>query len=158
MSEISPQNLVELENRYRTTALIVAVQMATTVILVAVGWFFVGNSGNEVSSSSLTPLWIVVLFIAIGTFVLKRAFNSWDRFKAKALLKGIPGVLAALQTNAIILSSLAEVIAVIGFIISFLNGIRADTVRAGVVALIVFSMNFPRKSVWKKIVTNLENI
>lgn len=158
MNEISSENQAELEKRYKTTAIIVAAQIATTVVLIVIGWFLAGDSENDAASGSLMPLWIAILFVAIGTFVLRRFLTNWDRFKTKALLKGIPGVLAALQTNAIILSAMAEVISITGFLIAILNGVRADMLRAGVVALIVFLMNFPRKSVWRKIVANLERI
>ena len=158
MNEISAENRAELEKRYRTTAIVVAAQILTTIFLIVFGWFYAGSSENDVTSSSLMTLWIAVLFIALGTFVLRRVLNNWDRLKTTALLKGIPGVLSALQINAIILGSMAEVIAVLGFLIATLGGVSADIFRAGVVALIVFLINFPRKAVWMKIVANLEKV
>jgi Flp pilus assembly protein TadB len=107
---------------------------------------------------SLMTLWIAVVFIAVGTFVLRRMLNQWERLKNIKLSKGISGLLTTLQTNAIVLGAVAETIAVIGFLIAVLGGIKSDMFRAGAVALIVFLINFPRKSVWKKIVANLESV
>lgn len=158
MKEIAAENLAEIEKRYRLTAIIVLTQITTTIILIVVGWFYAASSENAVSSDSLMILWIAVIFIAVGTFFLRRMLNRWERLRNIALTKGISGVLAALQTNSIIIGSMAEIIAVIGFLIAVLGGVKFDIFRAGVVALLVFLINFPRKTVWKKIVINLNNV
>ena len=158
MDEISAENLAELEKRYRMTAIIVFAQITTAIILIIFGWFYAAGSENAVSSGSLMTLWIAVIFIAVGTFVLRRMLNRWQRLKNIALSKGFSGLLAALQTNAIILGALAEVIAIIGFLIATLGGVKFDMFRAGAIALIVFLINFPRQSVWKKIAANLEKV
>lgn len=158
MEEISAENFAELEKRYRMTAVVVFAQIATTVILIIFGWFYAARSENAVTPRSLMTLWIAVIFIAVGTFILRRMLNRWERLKNIKLSKGISGLLTTLQTNAIVLGSVAETIAIIGFLIAVLGGIKTDVFRAGAVALIVFLINFPRKSVWKKIVANLESV
>lgn len=158
MNEITAENHAEVEKRYRLTAIIVLTQITTTIILIVVGWFYAASSENAVSPDSLLALWIAVVFIAVGTFFLRRMLNRWDRLKTIALTKGVSGVLVTLQTNSLILGALAEIIAVIGFLIAVLGGIKFDVFRAGVVALLVFLINFPRKPVWKKIVLNLEKV
>ena len=158
MQKIPQKQILQLDNRYRTTATIYLAQIFTTVILITVGLFFIDNFQGSASATTLTALWAVIVFIAIGSFVLRRMLSRWERLKDIKLLKGIAGVLSALQTNAILHGSLAETIAVIGFTITALNGEKADVLRAGGVALIIFLMNFPRKSVWKKIAANLEKV
>ncbi|MCA1624330.1 MAG: hypothetical protein LC778_11140 [Acidobacteria bacterium] len=158
MEEISAENKSELEKRYRITTLIVAGQMTTTLVLAIVGWIYAGNSESAINSKSLIPLWIAVLFIGVGTFLLRRILFKWERLKDITLLKGFSGLFATLQTNSIILGSLAEAIAIIGFIIAVLNGSGADMLRTVAVALIVFFINFPRKSVWEKIAANMEKV
>jgi hypothetical protein len=64
------------------------------------------------------------------------------KIKRSELLKGESGLLGKLQTNSIILGSMAEAVAVIGFIIIQLGGVQADMLRAGFVSLIVFSDKF----------------
>lgn len=158
MKEISPENFAELEKRYRLTAIIVSAQIALTIVLIAAAWFFVADSKTSVSQQTLTTLWIAIIFVAIGAFVLRRMFFRWDRLKNVTLLKGISGLLATLQNTAIILGCLAEAIAVIGFVIAFLSGEKFEMLRAGIAALIVFLINFPRKSVWGKIVAGMEKV
>ena len=158
MNEISKENLSALEKKYKTTSLIIVSQIFFTIVLVIIGWFYAANVENAISDESLTALRVGVIFIAITTFVLRRMLIRWDRLKNISLLKGIPGLLNSLQTNAIILGTMAEIIAIIGFLIAALGGIKTDMLTFGAVALVLFLINFPRKSIWEKIVANLEKI
>lgn len=158
MEEISPENLAELEKRYRTTAIIVSAQIFFAIVLIITAQFFTFDPNPSISQQTLTTLWIAIIFIAIGAFVLRRMFFRWDRLKDVTLLKGISGLLKTLQLTAIILGCLAETIAVAGFVITVLSGEKFEMLRAGITAIIVFLINFPRKSVWRKIVEGMEKI
>jgi len=158
MEEISPENFAELEGRYRVTAIIVSAQILLTIVLIAAAWFFAADYEVSVSPQTLTTLWIAIIFVAIGAFVLRRMFFRWDRLKDVTLLKGVSGLLATLQFTAIILGCLAGTMAIIGFAIAVLSGEKLEMLRAGIASLIVFLINFPRKSVWGKIVAGMEKI
>ncbi len=158
MSEVFPENLAELEKNYRIAATIVVAQIFTLFVLVASVWFVAPDSQNSISQQSLIILWAAIIFVALGTFILRRLFFRWDRLKDITLLKGVSGLLKTLQSNAIILGALAETIAIIGLLIAILSGAKFEMFRAGVVSLILFLINFPRKSVWRKIVANLQEI
>ncbi len=158
MNEISSENLTELEKRYRTTFFIVLIQIFVVLLLVAASWFGVFRVETNLSDQDFSTLWVAVLFIAIGTFILRRMFFSWERLKNITLLKGVSGLLRTLQRNSVILGIFALIVAVIGFLISSFTGNASDMFRAGVIALVVFLINFPRKKVWKTIVSNLEKV
>ena len=158
MEQISPENSVELEKCHRATVFIIAAQFLLIVALIVVSFFITPNAVGGISTETLRTLWVVIIFIAVGTFLLRRTFFRWDRLRDIALLKGVKGLLRTLQSNAIILTALAETIVVIGFVISFLSGEKFDTLRAGIVAVILLAINFPRKPVWEKIVANLQEI
>lgn len=158
MDEISKENLSALNKKYKATSTILLAQIVFTIVLIIIGWFYAANVENAISEQSLMSLRVGVIFIAIMTFVLRRMLVRWDSLKNVALLKGIPGLLSKLQTNAIILGMMAEIIAIIGFLIATLGGIKTDMLTFGAVALILFLINFPRKSIWEKIVANLEKI
>ena len=158
MNEISAENLNELEKRRRITAIVVSVQILTAIGLIIFGWFYAARSENAVSPNAVMLLWAMVIFIAAGTFVLRRVLFRRERLEKFKRQTGISGLLALLQTNHIILAALAEIIAVIGFLIAVLNGIKSDIFRAGAVALIVFLVNFPRKSVWQRIASSSEKV
>lgn len=155
---ISEENRKELNNRYRTTALIVGIQIFSTILLIIIAWFLAARTDNSITPEATSALWITVLFIAIGTFVLRRFLFSWERLRSTVLLKGILRLISTLQINTIILCAFAEIIAIIGFLVAALSGNKFEMFRAGAVALIVFLMNFPRKTIWEKIVANLEKV
>jgi hypothetical protein len=111
-----------------------------------------------IDSANLMAMWILIIFIAAGALVVRRFFYSWERLKNTKLLRGWDGVLATLQTNAILLGAISEFIAILGFVIAMLSGSFFDMLRAEAVALITFLINFPRKSVWNRIAASLSNI
>lgn len=152
MEEISPENLAALKNRYRTTAIIISAQIALTIVLSAVFWQLAPATEKSISQQTLATLWTVIIFLAVGAFVLRRVFFRWERLKDITLLKGISGLLRTLQINAIILALFATLLPVVGGVITVLSGSPFEIIRAEIVALIVFWINFPRKSVWGKIV------
>ena len=158
MSEISNENLAELNKRYRTTVFIVLGQIFVVLFLILAAWLFVTKIQINLSDPDFTTLWVAVLFIAIGSFIMRRLFFSWERLKNVGLLKGVSGVLGALQRNSIILSFFAVAVALFGFVITLFSGNSSDMLRAGAIALVVFLINFPRKKIWKSIVSNLGKV
>jgi len=158
MSEISNENLAELNKRYRTTVFIVLGQIFVVLFLIVAGAFFVPKIQNDLSEQDFLTLWVGVLFIAVGSFVIRRLFFSWERLKNVGILKGVSGVLSALQRNSIILGFFAVAVAGLGFLITLYSGNGADMFRAGVIALVVFLINFPRKKIWKTVVSNLGKV
>jgi hypothetical protein len=158
MSEISNENLSELNNRYRTTVFIVLGQIFVILLLIAAAGFAGVRIQNNLSEQDFTTLWVAVLFIAVGSFLLRRMFFDWERLKNIALLKGISGLLGTLQRNSIMLGGFAVLVALLGFVITILSGNSSDIFRAGAIALVVFFINFPRKTVWQTIVSNLGKV
>lgn len=148
----------ELKSRYRTTIIICAVQILTVITLTVTSWFNLFNFEPITSPSTITTLWIVVIFIAVGSFILRRVFFKWEKLTDTFLLKGKKGLMSRLQSNTVILSALAETIAILGFIITSLSGDKFQMLRAAAISLIVFLISFPRLSVWEKIVGTLEKL
>jgi hypothetical protein len=151
----------ELKAKYRVTAIVAGVQIAVIVFLAALGWFNVFKFEPTFSSSTgsiVTALWVGIIFLAVGSFLLRRTQFSWEKLTDTMLLKGRTGLINTLRNNAILLSSLAVVIAVLGIIVTALTADESQILRASTVALIVALMNFPRQGVWKKIVANLEKL
>jgi len=158
MSQIDGENLKLLEQRYRTTVLIVLAQIFVVLLLVFAGWFGFLRLASNLTDQDLTTLWIAVMFIAVGSFIMRRMFFSWERLKNIALLRGVPGLLGNLQRNSIILGVFAVVVASLGLLITAFSANGSDMLRAGAISLVVFLINFPRKKVWKTILANLEKV
>lgn len=156
MKEFPAQSQNELDQKYRSTVLIVSAQIFFAFLLTTVVWFFV--PGMRGADSDLTPLWLLVIFIAVGSFIIRRLLARWDRFRNVKLLKGQKGLLSMLQTNAIILGAFGELIAVVGFAAVVMGSDKLDMLRAAAVSLVVFAINFPRRSIWEKIVLSLNEV
>lgn len=157
MEEISAENLAELEKRYKTTVFIVSAMIFSAGIFLFAAWFVTKNR-ETISEDSFLTLWLVILFISAATFVLRRQLFGSDRLKNATLLKGIPGLIGLLQINTIILNSFAEIVVIIGFVITILSGNFFDMLRAAGIAMIIFALNFPLRTLWKKVVLSLEKI
>lgn len=158
MEEISSENLGELKERYRTTVFIVFALIFASIFLILAAWMMTMNRTVPASEDSFLTLWLVILFLAAGTFLLRRRLFNWETLKNAALLKGVSGLLKKLQFNVIFLNSIAVAVVILGFVISYLSGEFMDVIRTALVALIVFFINFPRRSVWEKIIRHLERV
>lgn len=150
------QNQAALDRRFRITLIIFAAQILSTIFLVVVTFVAAPRIDAGQDAPDSTNLWIGLMFIAVGSFIIRRMLMSWERIRNISLLKGIDGMLVSLQRTTIILGALGEIVAVIGFVIAALSGDPFDMFRAGLIALIVFGINFPRKNVWRRIVASLE--
>lgn len=159
MTEISAESNVEIEKRYRTAAFLIFAQIATLLLFVALAFVLAKpENGRIISDNTRWTLWVGALFVALGTFILRRMLYRWDRLRDITLLKGISGLIKTLTVNSILLAAMAEIVAVIGFLIAILTGDAFEMIRAAVISLVVFIINFPRKSIWEKIVKNLESV
>lgn len=158
MEEISAENLAELQKRYKTTVLIVSAIILSAVFLSALAFFLINRREIPASEDSYMTLWLVILFLSAATFLLRRQLFGWERLKNTTLLKGVAGLIGRLQINAFILNLFAEIVIVIGFIIALLSSNYFEMLRALAIALIIFALNFPRLSIWKKIVSALEKV
>ncbi|MGI9034841.1 MAG: hypothetical protein ACR2GD_02265 [Pyrinomonadaceae bacterium] len=148
----------QLAAGYRQTVIIIAAEIMTIIALTVAAWFDVSKTEFAALPLTITMLWMAIIFIAVGSFVLRRTFFNWERLTNTMLLRGKSGLIKQLQTNALILSAIAEAIAVIGFVIAILTGDKFQMLRAAAIALIVCLINFPRRKVWENVVGNLEKL
>lgn len=149
MNQISEQNQIELDSRYSRTMLVFLSQVAVTTVLTVVAWFVAGQTDANAPRTLPTILWIVLLVIAIGAFLLRRVMFNPQVLRDTATLKGASGVIKNLQFKTILIAALGETVAVIGFVITLMTGDKYDMLRAAAVALIVFFISFPRKKGWQ---------
>lgn len=146
-----------LEKVYQTTSKIVLIQILFTIILIVVAWFWAAGIDNSVAPQAITGLWFSIIFLVIASFFLRRVLFSWGRLKNAFEQFGVEGVLKNLQKNTVIICLLGQIVGIIGFLIATLSVNKFEMFRAGIVALVIFLFNFPRKGVWEKVVVNFEN-
>lgn len=157
MNEISAENRDLLNERHRVAAIIAVAQIVFTFVLATVGWIMVPGSAFTVEGSTVTSLWVLIAFLAIGGVFLRRLFFSWERLRNAALVGGIDGLLKNVQNSHLILGAFAELIAIVGFVIAMFTASFFDLTRAIAIALVVFLVTFPRKKKWATIVASLQD-
>ena len=113
---------------------------------------------ERLGSADLTPVWILILFIAVGSFVLRRSMQRWGRLRDVKLLHGNSGLIKTLRNNTLIISAISLLIAGGGFVTALVSGDKFDMLRAAAVAIILLAINFPRRSVWHHIVDALNEV
>jgi hypothetical protein len=145
----------EVSKRYQITSLIVVGQIAVTLLLLGIAWLIAPRIDLDITEQTTTGLWVLIIFVAVGVFLLRRILFSWEKLRNINLTKGVKGLVSTLQTHTILLGTLTEVIAIVGFLISVMTGNKFEMFRAGAIALVVFLMIFPRKKMWLTIVSAL---
>lgn len=156
MSGITDQNLRILNARHRTATSVIAVEILAVVVLSALSFRRFPIFTKPADEQTLMSLWMGVLFLAAGSFLLRRIFNNWERLSNIAILRGIPGVTSKLAANSTITSFFGVLAAAVGFAISQMTGDPFDMLRASAVSLVVFFANYPRKSVWRAVVARFQ--
>lgn len=153
MDELSEKFGENLEKIYQTTSIILLIQIFSTISLIIFGWFFASITDNSVNPSAISLLWVAIVILIIVSFVLRRVLFSWKFLRKSAQQQKL---LIALQNSTVFIGLIGVIIAIIGFLVATLSGNKFEILRAGAIALVVFWFNYPRKTVWQKIVANLE--
>ena len=154
MAEDAAETERQLSRIYKQTVVIVSAEIVSVVILLAVSFLAPARFGAAAKFDS-TALMVLIIFIAASSFVVRRLFNRWERYKTAVLLGGSPKLIRTLRNNAVVFAGFALLIGLTGFIASFFGGNILDMLRAVGVAIIVFAINFPRRAVWERIVWSL---
>jgi hypothetical protein len=155
MQNTSEQLSGELGKRYQVTSLIVVGQIFTTLVLIAIAWLIAPKVDLAITEQTTTALWVLIILITVGVFLLRRILFNWEKLRNINLTKGVKGLTATLQMYTILLGVLTEIISIVGFLISVMTGNKFEMFRAGAIALVVFLMIFPRKKMWETIVFGL---
>lgn len=155
MNGITEENLRILNARHRIAVLIIAGEILAVLAMLALSFRQLGAFTQPADERTVTTLWMSVLFLAGGSFLLRRMFNSWERLSNAAVLGGVSGLTSKLLSNSAITSLLGALAATVGFVISQITGDPMDMVRAAAIAFVVFFANFPRKSSWRAVVARL---
>jgi hypothetical protein len=154
MAEDAAETERQLDKIYKQTVVIVSAEIVSVVVLLVLS-FMVPARFKAAARLDSTALMILIIFIAAASFVVRRLFNRWERYKTAMLLGGPPKLIRTLRNNAVVFTGFGLLIGLVGFIASFFGGNTLDMIRAAGVAVILFAVNFPRRVVWARIVWSL---
>jgi hypothetical protein len=156
MAQTSESIQAELVRRHRTAAMIVGALLGLTLALVGIAFFKAESLRRGGDENLAMALWITILIFGLGSFVLRRTRFQSMRLKDIAALRGLSGLLAALQGTTIQIAFLGGAIALMGFVVTIMTGNYGDMVRAGGVAAIVLISAYPQRSAWQRLLKIVE--
>ena len=141
---------------YRVAMSIALGLTAGIVLYIVVGLMILGSRSAVPRDQLLIPFYGAAAMCALGALVLRRIQMQGSRLESVAMKRGIEGLLGHLVTTTIISGALAEVVAVLGLLLSLLTSDLTHVLRLGVVALAVSVYNFPRLRAWQQAVEYFE--
>ena len=156
MSQTSESIQAELARRHRTAAMVTGALLGLTIALIGIAFVSAESLHRPGDPSLAMALWIAILIFGLGSFVLRRARFQSARLQDIAALRGISGLLAALQSTTIQIAFIGGAIALMGFMVMIMTGNKYDMLRAGGVAVIVLLYAYPQRSAWQRLVRAIE--
>ncbi len=131
--------------------MMIALVFAITVAVYMVAAKLLTPSGNGVpgSESWPRPIYGGVLILALVFVFLRRILLS-TLVARRAAAGSVSGTLAGLQAVTLLLTALAELVAILGLFFYLLTGEIDYSWRLGVVALLLMAYAFPRRREWER--------
>ncbi|MDT4895815.1 MAG: hypothetical protein QOH25_892 [Acidobacteriota bacterium] len=156
MTRTSESIQAELARRHRTAAMVVGALLGLTIALVAIAFVSSESLHRPGDPSLAMALWIAILIFGLGSFVLRRTRFQAARLQDIAALRGMSGLLRALQGTTIQIAFIGGAIALMGFMVMIMTGNKYDMLRAGGVAVIVLLYAYPQRAAWQRLVKAIE--
>ena len=103
----------ELTQRHRSTTLVVLFFFALNVVLVAIAYFAAERIFRPADPKIAMGLWIAILVLGLGVFVIRRTRFSTMRLKDLAAVKGVSAMLKTLQGTTIQVAGIAGAIVLV---------------------------------------------
>lgn len=153
MDPISPETQAELARRHKATATTVLGLLVAVILLAIVA--FVSRPYLELKPPNLYLDWVtrlLVLFFGLGAVVWRRNRFSAMRLQDIAGVAGTSALIKTLEKTTLQLALCAAVIAVIGFVVTLIQGNELYTYWSCAIAVVVLIYCYPTKSSWLKIV------
>ncbi|MFN0086008.1 MAG: hypothetical protein ACKVX9_11535 [Blastocatellia bacterium] len=152
MEYISAENRKLLEPKYRTAMVIVFGFIISVLFYLIVAKFVPPAEAVPGSEAWQRPIYAGALILALVVIFLRRfLMSSFIGRRAAAI--GAPGVLRNLMMVTILISAIAEVVAILGMLFYFLTGDADYSWRLGAIGLVLLVYAFPRRGEWERWVT-----
>jgi hypothetical protein len=151
-----PTSRTRVEAAYRT-AMTVAMSLTGGIVLyIVIGLIILRSRSAVPQDELLIPFYGAAAMFALGSLAFRRIQMQGPRLESIARRRGVAGLLGHLVTTTIISGVLAEVVGLLGLLLSLLSGDLTHLIRLGVVALAVSVYNFPRLRAWQQAVQYFE--
>lgn len=152
---MTPEIHSELERRHRSATMAVLFFFVLDVALLLIAYLAGERIFRPSNPQIAFGLWLVILALGLGVFVLRRTRFSAMRLQDLAAVKGTSALLRTLQGTTIQVASVGGAIGLLGFMITIMTGDWSNMLRAAGVSAIVLMYCYPFKSAWQRTVRQL---
>jgi len=143
---------------HRVAWLVLVAISISVAIYTVVGLLVVAARSEPQEQPQLRiPFYVAALFLALGSFAFRRTQLRWIKLQAVAGTRGRAGLVKYLVNTTIISVGMAELIGLLGLILSFMGASQRDVLTLGIVALIVGLSCYPRRLAWERTVDYLSS-
>jgi hypothetical protein len=146
----SQASSTELNRRHKAAATTVACLLVAVVLLSIVAFLGKGYLREQQNPSLDIGLRIVILFLGLGSIVVRRTRFSTMRLQDIGALQGASGLLITLERTTLQLAVLGAAIAALGFIGTLVTGNERYTYWAGLIAIVVLLYCYPSRRAWTR--------
>ncbi len=157
MDYLSAEDQKALNQRYRTTVIIVMAIGISVLIYLLVAKLIPPRDSPPGSESWMQPIYSGAIVLGLAVVALRRILLS-RMFLKQAIERGVPAVLSSLQTLTLLCCALAEVAGIGGLIFYLLTGDYQYSWRLGAVSLFLIAYSFPRRNEWERAVAESAKI
>jgi len=141
---------------YRTAMIVALALTASIVLSIVIGLIILSSRSGVSREELLIPFYSGAAVFAIGSLAFRRIQMQGARLESVAARRGVTGLIGHLVTTTLISGVLAEVVGLLGLMLSLLSGDLTHVIRLGVVALAVSVYNLPRLRPWQQAVDYFE--
>ena len=151
MNYISAEDQRILNQRYRTTAILVMAFGISVLVYLLIAKFIPPRESPPGSETWAQPIYSGAIVLGLTVVALRRILLS-RMFLKSAMQRGAAAVLKNLQAMTILCCALAELAGLAGLVFYLLSGDYQYSWRLGVVSLFLLIYSFPRRGEWERAV------
>jgi hypothetical protein len=140
----------ELIRRHKAAATTVAGLLVAVVLLSIVAFLGKGYLREQQNANLDIGLRIVILFLGLGSIVMRRTRFSTMRLQDIGGLQGASGLLITLERTTLQLAVIGAGIAALGFIGTLVTGNDRYTYWSGLIAIVVLLYCYPSRKAWTR--------
>lgn len=157
MNYISAEDQRILNQRYRTTAILVMAFGISVMIYMLIAKFIPPRESPPGSETWAQPIYSGAIVLGLVVVALRRILMS-GMFLKSAIQRSAAAVLKNLQAMTILCCALAEAAGIGGLVFYLLSGDYQYSWRLGVVSLFLIVYSFPRRGEWERAVAESSKV
>jgi Na+/proline symporter len=149
---ISVENQKALANSYRTGVRIVLIIGLSLFVFMLIVRFISPTTPFPGSEKLIRPIFMAALVLGLVAVTVRRWLMS-QSMMAKVAPRGVNALLRRLLTITFICLAIAVSVGILSFAFYLLTGDYENSLRLGLISLLLVFYSFPRRGEWERIIS-----